>query len=99
RGARAETGSVPSRSQRGRGLDDFEVRHYNVGSAPQRRRSELGQFTLKALIVIGLIADASLLSATLLTSRIERLVENTEANAAIHEGRRCSILDEVGERA
>src|SRR5215468_5055862 len=61
------------------GLDDFEVRHYNVGSAPQRRRSELGQFTLKALIVIGLIAGASLLSAALLTSGIERLVENTEA--------------------
>jgi len=61
------------------GLDDFEVRHYNVGSAPQRRRSELGQFTLKALIAISLIAGASLLSAALLTSRIERLVENTEA--------------------
>src|SRR5262245_7157016 len=61
------------------GLDDFEVRHYNVGSAPQRRRSELGQFTLKALIVIGLIAGASLLSAALLASRIERIVENTEA--------------------
>jgi hypothetical protein len=58
------------------GLDDFEVRHYNVA---QRRRSDLRQFTLKALIVIGLIAGASLLSAALLTSRIERLVENTEA--------------------
>jgi hypothetical protein len=34
------------------GLDDLEVGHYNVGSAPQRR-SELGQFTLKALIIIG----------------------------------------------
>src|SRR5262249_16816357 len=58
------------------GLDDFEGRHYNVA---QRRRSDLRQFTLKALVVIGLIAGASLLSAALLTSRIERLVENTEA--------------------
>jgi hypothetical protein len=33
-------------------FDDLEVGHYNVGSAPQRR-SELGQFTLKALIIIG----------------------------------------------
>jgi hypothetical protein len=61
------------------GLDDFEVRHYNVGSAPQRRGSELGQFTLKVLIAISLIAGAFLLSAALLTSRIERLVDNTEA--------------------
>jgi hypothetical protein len=55
------------------------VRHYNVGSAPQRRHSELGQFTLKALIIIGLIAGAFLLSAALLAPRIERFVENIEA--------------------
>jgi hypothetical protein len=61
------------------GLDDLDVRHYNVGSAPQRRRSELGQFTLKALIIIGLIAGAFVLAATLVAPRIERVVENTEA--------------------
>jgi hypothetical protein len=61
------------------GLDDLEVRHYNVGSASQRRHSELGQFTLKALIIIGLIAGAFILSAVLLVPRIERIVENTEA--------------------
>src|SRR5262245_58202253 len=42
-------------------------------------------FTLKALIAIGLIAGACLLSGALLASRIERAVENTEAkDAAIH---------------
>src|SRR5262249_43699253 len=61
------------------GLDDLEVRHYNVGLAPRRHRSELGQFTLKALIIIGLIAGAFVLSAALVAPRIERLVENTEA--------------------
>src|SRR5262245_6441483 len=61
------------------GLDDVEVRHYNVASAPRRRRGELGQFTLKALILIGLIAGAFILSGALLASRIERVVENTEA--------------------
>jgi hypothetical protein len=61
------------------GVDDFEVRHYAVGSSPQRRRSELGQFTLKALIIIGLIAGASVLSTALLASRVERIVANTEA--------------------
>jgi hypothetical protein len=43
------------------------------------RRSELGRFTLKALIIIGLIAGAFLLSAALLGPRVERVVENTEA--------------------
>jgi hypothetical protein len=57
------------------GLDDLEVRHYNVGSAPPQRRSELGQFTLKALIIIGLIAGAFVLSAALVIPRIERVVQ------------------------
>jgi hypothetical protein len=61
------------------GLDDLEVRHYNVGSTPERRRSELGQFTLKALIIIGLITGAFILWAALLVPRIERVIENTEA--------------------
>jgi hypothetical protein len=61
------------------GLDDLEVSHYNVGSAPQRPRSELGQFILKALIIIGLIAGAFMLSGALLVPRIERIVANTEA--------------------
>jgi hypothetical protein len=61
------------------GLDDLEVRHYNVGSPPQRRRSELGQFTLKALIIIGLIAGAFILSGALVVPRIEQIVANTEA--------------------
>jgi hypothetical protein len=61
------------------GLDDLEVRHYNVGSPPQRQRSDLGQFTLKALIIIGLTAGAFILSAALVIPGIERVVENTEA--------------------
>jgi len=61
------------------GLDDLGVRHYNVGSPPQRQRSDLGQFTLKALIIIGLTAGAFILSAALVIPRIERVVENTEA--------------------
>jgi hypothetical protein len=61
------------------GLDDLEVRHYNVGPAPRQRRGDLGQFTLKALILIGLIAGAFVLSAALVVPRIERVVENTEA--------------------
>src|SRR5262249_53448118 len=61
------------------GLDDLEVRHYSVRSAPQERRSDLGQFTLKALIIVGLIAGAFILSAALVVPRIERIVANTEA--------------------
>jgi hypothetical protein len=61
------------------GLDDLEVRHFNVGSPPQRQRSELGQFTLKALIIIGLIAGAFILSGALLVPRIGRIVADTEA--------------------
>jgi len=60
-------------------LDDLEVRHYSVGSAPQRRHSGLGRFTLKGLIIIGLIAGAFVLAAALVAPRIERVVENTEA--------------------
>ena len=39
----------------------------------------LGQFTLKALIIIGLNAGAFVLAAALVAPRIERVVENTEA--------------------
>jgi hypothetical protein len=61
------------------GLDDLEVRHYKVGSGPLSRRSDLAQFTLKALIIIGLIAGAFVLWAALVVPRIERVVEHTEA--------------------
>jgi hypothetical protein len=61
------------------GLDDLEVRPYKVGAAPLSRRSDLAQFTLKALIIVGLIAGTFILSAALLAPRIERIVENTEA--------------------
>src|SRR5262252_3160888 len=44
-------------------LEDLEVRHYAAAPASQRRPGGLGQFTLKALIVIGLIAGAFALSA------------------------------------
>ncbi len=64
-------------------LDDLEVRDYTVQRASSRDRGGLGQFTLKALIVIGLIAGAFTLSTALLASRIERLVANTEAK--MHE--------------
>ena len=60
-------------------LDDLEVRDYTVQRVSPRDRGGLGQFTLKALIMIGLIAGAFILSAALLAPRIERIVENTEA--------------------
>jgi hypothetical protein len=60
-------------------LDDLEVREYAVSRTPLRGHGSLGQFTLKALIIIGLVAGAFILSAALLVSRIERIVENTEA--------------------
>jgi hypothetical protein len=60
-------------------LDDLEVREYAVSHASPPGQGGLGQFTLKALIVIGLIAGASLLSTAWLASRIERIVANTEA--------------------
>ncbi len=67
-------------------LDDLEVRHYGVERAPPRRHGGLGQFTLKALIVIGLIAGAVALSTVLLTSRIERLVAHTDAQMKQYTG-------------
>src|SRR5215813_12823760 len=60
-------------------LDDLEVHDYSTRRASPRDHGGLGQFTLKALIVIGLIAGASILSTVLLASRIERIVANTEA--------------------
>ena len=60
-------------------LDELEVREYAVPHASPRGHGGLGQFTLKALIIIGLIAGAFVLSAALLAPRIERIVENTEA--------------------
>jgi hypothetical protein len=60
-------------------LDDLEVREYAVSRPSPRGHGGLGQFTLKALIIIGLIAGAFVLSAALVIPRIERVVENTEA--------------------
>ena len=60
-------------------LDDLEVREYAVSRASSRDRGGLGQFTLKALIIIGLITGAFILWAALLVPRIERVVENAEA--------------------
>src|SRR5262249_51277254 len=60
-------------------LEDLKVRDYSVQRVSSRDHGGLGQFTLKALIVIGLIAGASVLSTVLLASRIERIVANTEA--------------------
>jgi len=57
-------------------LDDLEVREYAVS---RRGHGDLGQFTLKALIIIGLVAGAFILSAALVIPRIERVVENTQA--------------------
>jgi hypothetical protein len=57
-------------------LDDLEVREYAVSRASPRGDGGLGQFTLKALIIIGLIAGAFILPAALLGPRI---VANTEA--------------------
>jgi len=60
-------------------LDELEVRNYFPRRASPRDHGGLGQFTLKALIIVGLIAGAFILSAALLVPRIERIVENTEA--------------------
>jgi hypothetical protein len=57
-------------------LDDLEVREYAASRASPRDHSGLAQFTLKALIVIGLIAGAFILPAALL---VPRIVANTEA--------------------
>jgi hypothetical protein len=62
------------------GLDELEVRPYTVSSSAPPRRSDLGQFTLKALIVIALIAGLFTLSGALLASKIERIVETAQAN-------------------
>jgi hypothetical protein len=60
-------------------LDDLEVREYVVSRpSPRGGHGGLGQFTLKALIVIGLITGASILSTALLASRVERIIANTE---------------------
>src|SRR5262249_8898623 len=67
-------------------LDDLEVRHYAVAPPSPRPRGGLGQFTLKALIVIGLIAGALALSTLLLASRIERLVADTNAQMKQYTG-------------
>src|SRR5262249_38042634 len=67
-------------------LDDLEVRHYAVAQASPRERGGLGQFTLKALIVIGLIAAAAALSTLLLASRIERLVAHSEEQMKQYTG-------------
>lgn len=60
-------------------LDDLEVRDYSPRRASPGDYGGLGQFTLKALIIIGLIAGAFILSAALLVPRIERIVENAQA--------------------
>jgi hypothetical protein len=61
------------------GLDDLELPPYTVRSPSALRRGELPQFTLKALIVIGLIAGLFALSGALLASRVERVVRDTDA--------------------
>ena len=61
------------------GIDDLELRPYTVRSAATSRTGGLGQFTLKALIVIGLIAGLFTLSGALLASRVERAVRETDA--------------------
>jgi hypothetical protein len=61
------------------GLDDLELPPYTVRSPTALRRGELRQFTLKALIVIGLIAGVFTLSGVLLASGVERAVRDTDA--------------------
>jgi hypothetical protein len=58
------------------GLDDLEPRPYTVRSASPPR-AELAQFTLKGLIIIGLIAGLFTLSGAWLASRVERVVATT----------------------
>jgi hypothetical protein len=64
---------------RRRSLNELEVRDCSPGRASPGDHGGLGQFTLNALIIMGLIAGAFILSAALLAPRIARIVENTEA--------------------
>jgi hypothetical protein len=59
-------------------LEDLEIRPYKLGYAPPPRRGELRQFAAKALIVIGLIAGITALSAGLLAAKFEQLVGKVE---------------------
>jgi hypothetical protein len=61
------------------GLEDLEVRPYSSGFEPRARRGELAQFALKVLIVVGVIAGLFTLSGALLASRVERVVQSTQA--------------------
>ena len=71
------------------GINDLEMPGNTRSFAPASPRSDLGRFVVKALVVIGLIAGLFTLSAALLTSRLERLVQDThELDAAVHESRR-----------
>jgi hypothetical protein len=57
-------------------LDELEVRDYSPRRVSPRDHGGLGQFTLKALIIIGLIAGAFILPAVLL---VPKIVANAEA--------------------
>jgi hypothetical protein len=59
------------------GINDLEMPGNTRSFAPASPRGDLGLFVVKALVVIGLIAGLFTLSAALLTSRLERLVQDT----------------------
>ena len=55
--------------------DDFEMRHYSLERVSA---AGLGQFALKALIVIGLIAGTLTASTLWVSSRVDRTIRNTQ---------------------
>jgi hypothetical protein len=62
------------------GFDDIDVRPYTSGRPQPRMAGGVGQFALKAGIVIGLIAGTAVMSTALLWPTIERIVVNAQAN-------------------
>ena len=76
-------------------LMDADVRPYTGGWLQRPTEGGIGQFALKAAIVIGLIAGTAVISAALLLPKIERIIGDAQAKGATaHKGWRPRILDE-----
>jgi hypothetical protein len=60
-------------------LADVDVRPYSVGRLQSQTESGIGEFVVKAVIVIGLIVATVVLSAALLLPQVERAVVDIQA--------------------
>jgi hypothetical protein len=60
-------------------LEDIDVRPYRGRWLQRPTEGGIGQFALKAAIVIGLIAGTAVISAALLLPKIERIIVNAQA--------------------